>query len=70
MNEIVTTVLGNDGKAPNAILWMPEGEHFIQASVNGKPGFRRVPSSPSMEYAHRSLYCDALSREALKSLPG
>lgn len=34
---IVTSVIENGGKAPDAILWMPKGEHVISASKNGKP---------------------------------
>lgn len=34
---IVTSVIENGGKAPDAILWMPKGEHTISASKNGKP---------------------------------
>lgn len=34
---IVTSVIENQGKAPDAILWMPKGEHIISASKNGKP---------------------------------
>lgn len=37
MNSIVTTVPENGGKAPDSILWMPEGEHDISANVNGAP---------------------------------
>lgn len=37
-----TSVRTNDGAAPEAILYMPEGEHVIHCTVNGKPGTRTV----------------------------
>ncbi len=38
MSTLITTVAGNNGKAPMAILWAPKGEHTIQCSLNGRPG--------------------------------
>lgn len=38
MSTLITTVAGNHGKAPMAILWAPKGEHTIKCSLNGQPG--------------------------------
>ena len=35
MSTLITTVAGNHGKAPMAILWAPKGEHPIKCSLNG-----------------------------------
>lgn len=43
--NFVTNIHANDGKAPDWLMYLPEGTHEICASVNGKPGKRKVSVS-------------------------
>lgn len=45
MKTFVTSIKANEGKAPEWLMFMPEGEHTIQASVNGSPGKRNISVS-------------------------
>jgi len=46
MSTLITTVSGNNGEAPAAILWAPKGEHTIKCSLNGQPGTCVVRVTP------------------------
>lgn len=46
MSTLITTVSGNNGEAPAAILWAPRGEHTIKCSLNGQPGTCVVRVTP------------------------
>lgn len=45
MANFVTSIHANAGKAPDWVMYLPEGTHEIHASVNGKPGKRTVTVS-------------------------
>ena len=42
MPPFITSTSANDGKAPEWLMFMPEGTHTIQANVNGEPGKRNI----------------------------
>lgn len=56
-----TSVRTNDGAAPEAILYMPEGTHTIHCRVNGQRGTREVRVTAA---AAKALQADLEKRQA------
>lgn len=62
MEPFVTSTKANEGKAPDWLMFMPEGTHTIQASVNGKPGKRNVSVSEECVPYLQAALDDAVSK--------